>query len=512
MTTTRPRRTTAHRTRHRINAFSISLLTLFAALILVACGAAESNSDVSEDGTDTAQETSAATTDTEAEETTTETDTNTESENSDTENTSTENNTKQADFGIGQAAIDNHVEWIVGVLNDASAIEDPATEQQAAQRFNQAFLAQVPASAVLAQIEQLQATVSTTWTVVESNEFSPNGRETVLDIGQPAEPWQLAIMVDDTGLIEGAQISPTPEVAEAVSYDQVAKDAQVYGQVSMLVAEIVDGSCEVIHDTGAETVTPLGSTFKLYVLAAVADAVANGEASWDDPLPIQDELKSLPSGTYQNLDAGTERTVLEHAQAMIGASDNTATDHLIDLVGRRAVEAQLDALGNSVPERNQPFLTTRELFIVKLQFDDSERATYLALDTEERRAFLDEIDPLTAVVADAVDWTDPIEVETLEWFATPLDQCRALTILATGGSAEVRDIVSTNAPVDPAEFPYAAFKGGSEPGVLNLAFLVERPDGRSFALIGNITNTAETIPETAASASLASALELIAQE
>ena len=87
-----------------------------------------------------------------------------------------------------------------------------------------------------------------------------------------------------------------------------------------------------------------------------------------------------------------------------------------------------------------------------------------------------------------------------------------LTSLTTDGSSEVRDILSTNAPVDPVEFPYAAFKGGSEPGVLNLAVLVERPDGRRFAMVGNITNPDAAVNETAASATLASALQLIADE
>ena len=44
---------------------------------------------------------------------------------------------------------------------------------------------------------------------------------------------------------------------------------------------------------------------------------------------------------------------------MIAISDNTATDHLIDLVGRDRVEAALTVFGHSDPAMTVPFLTTR---------------------------------------------------------------------------------------------------------------------------------------------------------
>ena len=52
--------------------------------------------------------------------------------------------------------------------------------------------------------------------------------------------------------------------------------------------------------------------------------------------PIRDELDSLPSGTTQDEPPGTGLPVRELALRMIAMSDNTATDHLIDLVGRDA--------------------------------------------------------------------------------------------------------------------------------------------------------------------------------
>ena len=49
---------------------------------------------------------------------------------------------------------------------------------------------------------------------------------------------------------------------------------------------------------------------------------------------------------------------------MITVSDNTATDHLMDLVGREAVEQIQLEMGHSEPTVNVPYPTTRELTIL----------------------------------------------------------------------------------------------------------------------------------------------------
>jgi beta-lactamase class A len=79
---------------------------------------------------------------------------------------------------------------------------------------------------------------------------------------------------------------------------------------------------------------------KLYVLHALGDAVAAGKLSWDQPLTVTAQLKSLPSGVLQYEPEGTQISVLDAAAKMISISDNTAADMLIHLVGRSAVEAR----------------------------------------------------------------------------------------------------------------------------------------------------------------------------
>ena len=181
-----------------------------------------------------------------------------------------------------------------------------------------------------------------------------------------------------TGLLFTPAI-PTPLPPESIA-DVEAAWPPLAERASLLVAQVVNGECRPVAAVDPERVGPVGSTAKLYVLGAVATAILDGDLTWDQPVPIRDELKSHPSGTFHELPAGTERTVLEHATAMISQSDNTATDHLVDLVGREAVEAAMVEMGHAAPERNQPFLTTREMFLMKLD-GVGEPAAYVDEDT-----------------------------------------------------------------------------------------------------------------------------------
>ena len=132
---------------------------------------------------------------------------------------------------------------------------------------------------------------------------------------------------------------------------------------------------------------PLGSTFKLYVLAAVSRAVDEGRLAWDDVLIL--DAKSFPSGIMQSWPDGAPVTLHTAATLMISISDNTATDLVLRAVGREAVEAEMRMSGHSNPEKSFPFLTTREMFVIKSS-DIGE--TYAAANEAERRAILASLD------------------------------------------------------------------------------------------------------------------------
>jgi beta-lactamase class A len=158
--------------------------------------------------------------------------------------------------------------------------------------------------------------------------------------------------------------------------------------VHSLVANLNHGSCQPVHSIDPHTAAPFGSVVKLYVLYALGNAAAEGKVRWDQPLTVTAKLKSLPSGLLQNEPDGTQISVLDAASKMITISDNTATDMLINLLGRSAIEAALSPTGMSNPELDRPFLTTRESFILMLEQWPTLAKRYLAANEAGRRALL----------------------------------------------------------------------------------------------------------------------------
>jgi hypothetical protein len=205
------------------------------------------------------------------------------------------------------------------------------------------------------------------------------------------------------------------------------------------------------------------------------------------------------SGSVQYLPAGTSITVREAATKMISISDNTATDMLVGLLGREAVEAQFRTWSEHA-DANVPFLTTRQMFL--LHYGKGLGEQYLATPRDERAAFLaSEVDtrPVSDIATDFT--TEPRYVEEIEWFASPDDVCRAFAgLLAQAeqpSSASVLPgvlgIEDGTLDLDPAKWPTVWFKGGSEPGVLTLGWLATGAGGESFVVQAMLTNPDEVL-------------------
>ncbi len=276
---------------------------------------------------------------------------------------------------------------------------------------------------------------------------------------------------------------------------------------NFLAAEIVNDRCRPIHAVTPDQRLAIGSTFKLYVLGELARQVAAGRAAWDEELAIQDRFKSLPSGGMLYEVDGTRHTLRYFSERMIADSDNTATDHLIHRLGRENVEAAQVALGHGAPELNTPLLTTHELFAFKIAVAPEQVDSYLAApDADQRRILTDEVDPIPLSETSWGDWTGPKRIDSLEWFASASEICRALpTLQAMSDSPDlepIQEILALNrgASLDPAVWPYAGFKGGYEAGVYNMTWLLRRNDGRLFVLTAGFNDPVNYVDQGAVGA------------
>ncbi len=304
-----------------------------------------------------------------------------------------------------------------------------------------------------------------------------------------AKRWYAVFVV--AGLMMGPCL-PGASRGVIAADDWAAFDAaleRVGPRVGFLAAEVVDGECETIHGYGEEQRLAIASTFKLYVLAELARQVTAGEASWEERIVIRDELRSMPSGATAYEQDGARRTLEELALRMIRDSDNTATDHLIDRLGRERIEAALTDFGHGKPEINMPFLLTRELFAMKMHVEPKVVEGYLAASDEEQRDILTRrIDPIRLDPNNWGHWTGPSWIDGLEWFASPLEVCGVLAALHEmedePALRPLAGILGANRGdvFGGKRWPFAGYKGGYEAGVVNATWLLERADGRTFVV------------------------------
>lgn len=324
-------------------------------------------------------------------------------------------------------------------------------------------------------------------------------------------PFRLRLNLDDAGLVAGLLIQPAPDRATPALKDWADLDARLaalpgaanFGAYELGAApnDGGDGPAEspltALHAFNADKPLAIGSTFKLWILGALADRIAAADElapgvgfAWDAPLPIDDARKSLPSGVMQDQPAGKTFPLREFAAKMISISDNTATDHLLHAAGRGRAERFM-AARTADPARNIPFVSTRELFVLKLSPGTDLAERYMKADADARRAMLAEGGDVAKArpnLAAAAFWTAPRFIDRLEWFATPQDLARTMAALDARskrpGLAPVREILSINPglPLNRTDWPFIGYKGGSEPGVLNLTWLLDRRDGRTFVL------------------------------
>jgi beta-lactamase class A len=380
--------------------------------------------------------------------------------------------------------------------------------------FAPSFLAQI-SEQQLQQIVGTQLHPAGPFTLGGAKAQTANAAEIVV---RSSPEWTMSIVIepDPPHRITGLVLRPSPAVVSTWGeYDRTLEAAAP--TVAVLAAEVVDGRCSVVHALHADRSQPLGSAFKLYVLGALAKAIQRGDVHWDDEIELRDEGRVQSSPKLGSVPAGTKVKLQDLAADMISVSDNTATDLVLLHVGRTVVESSLAELGLRDPDRNMPFLTTRELTLLKFGIPAADRDAYAAAGTSKRRELLDALpkhgatlDQLTGSLA------TPTLIDELEWFASPQDLCRvhvALQDLARDdGLDPVRSILSIN-PGEPLddEWTYVAYKGGSEPGVLTGTWLAERKDGRRFVVAALLENPKGTI-DVDAVAAMSAAFSLLAKE
>jgi len=314
--------------------------------------------------------------------------------------------------------------------------------------FSPDFLAQVP----LAQLQPVLDATRAELGPVTSVEMTGNSAH----VASETATMEAKIGLDAEGRVAMLWFDlPAPK---SMSLDAARAQLAALGE---RVAWLVRRDGVTIEARDADVPLAVASAFKLGVLSVLLDDIATGARRWDELLVLEARHKSLPTGLLQDFPDESPITLHTAAFLMISQSDNTATDLLIDSLGRERIAARLGL---------SRLITTRELFALKA--DPAAQTAYLAADDQDAariaaQAALTRPDPAAAggPFVPGVEWDIPLS-----------RLCDLIEPMA--GEAILR---ANPGPV-PSGWASVAYKGGSEGGVLNFTTALTDADGTGYCV------------------------------
>lgn len=354
--------------------------------------------------------------------------------------------------------------------------------------FHSGFRAQVPKAQFDAIGKQLTDQFGAPIGVESVKATNPNAAEIVVGFERGVVTMTIQIEAGPPNSVIGLLVkgaSPRNDSATALETDFRA----LPGNAGFGIYALADTGITAVHQLNGTVVAPLGSAFKLWILAEAARSVNAGERQWSDVIRLGE--RSLPSGISQSWPEGSPVTLHTLATLMMSLSDNTATDALLTALGRDKVDAIVRATGVADPDRTLPVLSTMEAFRLKTDAAAGLARDWARLTPDRRRALLrDNAALLAGAKVDASLFANGPRALQIEWFGSPRDEAAVLDWLRRNGGETTLGILGVNAGTPLKDrFAYVGFKGGSEPGVITLNYLVRRQDGRWFAVTGNWNRT-----------------------
>lgn len=362
--------------------------------------------------------------------------------------------------------------------------------------YSEQFLRQVPPLRLttIAQQMMLEAGPCTGMRIVERTSAHQVWAEARTDKGYTI-PVMLTVASTPPYRIEGLFLRP-PVKAQTSLNDLLTTIRGLRGRVSLTITDCTHGSAMAAIDSS--TYLPIGSTFKLYVLGELVRQIRQGTRSWGDVVQLDTNWRSLPSGRLHTWPHGSQLTLHTLASMMISESDNTATDMLIRLLGPDRIAQHQTTMGHAQPTLNQPFLSTLQAF--KLKYADTVSAqSYIRASPNERSALLRRVD--TAVSRDDIQLTTRIvHADSIEWFATTAELCRAMDwfrrMAQQTGDSTAMSILGINTGIPIAStWKRVAYKGGSEPGMINMTHMLQHANGTWYALSVTWVDTVSGVDE-----------------
>jgi beta-lactamase class A len=361
--------------------------------------------------------------------------------------------------------------------------------------FSAGFLAQVPEAQIRAISGQLAAQYGAPQRIGSIEAQSPTMGLVHIETQRATLHINLVVEPQPPHLITGLLLTGADMRGDSMAAIMGELRA-LPGQTSIAVARLGDGAPALVESHEPGRPLAIGSAFKLWVLAELSRQVQAGERRWSDVVTL--DSRSIASGTLQTWPRGAPVTLHTLAALMISVSDNTATDMLIHTLGREAIERMAGTIGIASAARNRPLLSTLELSAIKTGAAPALNLWRQADEAGRRRLLANDY---AAADADRIDISrfsgNPLNLD-VEWYASASDMVATMDWLRRHGDDTARAILAINPAMPPAQrgdFAYIGYKGGSEPGVLNLTWLVRSRAGTWHVVTGSWNNPDAPVDE-----------------
>lgn len=397
------------------------------------------------------------------------------------------------------ASLRHRAEELIVILNGGGDV---------AESFAPGFLAEIAEAQLRALSGQIVAQLGRAAGIGGTSPRSATEARLIVAFERGTATVDLVVAPGAAGRITGLRITDTQSsvVARLDTREEVAAAfAALPGHAGFLMTVLEEGEGKDARTQAAvapDRPLAIGSAFKLVILAELVRSITAGERSWDDLVRL--DGAELPAGIFAPLPVGAQIPLRGLAEAMIRTSDNSATDLLIHHLGRGRIEAMQARIGLRDGAANTPFLTVMEAFKLKGAQGGALGRRYLSLDQAGRRNML--AAEVAAVPGRAIGGLfadgQPVMIDTLEWFASPADLVRVMGWFrdrrnSPAGAEALRILALNPGPVSALadRFAYAGYKGGSEPGVLNMTLLLRDRQERWVALAASWNNPAAPVDE-----------------
>jgi beta-lactamase class A/predicted small secreted protein len=360
--------------------------------------------------------------------------------------------------------------------------------------FAQSFLDAIPPAQIKAVFDGLIAQHGQPMYPVSSGPRGATGATIQYAFERGIATIELDIAAAAPSKVIGLAITGVSKSDDSV--DKIADEIDLLpGQTGYLVAELDGaGNTRTLVSRYTDRQLAIGSTFKLYILAELAAQVKSGARKWSDVAPLSQ--RSFSSAGTSGWPKDSPMTLHSLASMMISLSDNSATDTLLFALGREAVEKRLAIIGHSAPDKTLPFLSTVEAFALKA--NQSLRERFLKASEATQRHLL--MSEAAALALDKIDNAQlskgPSAIDTVEWFASADDILWLMNHIRAQQNDDMMAIMGINPGISPAavkRWRYVGYKGGSEPGVISMSYLLHSKSGKWYVATGSWNDTTKEV-------------------